>query len=229
MNSNCIDATWSLCLLCEEVGPVIKPYPCQHQLCEACLQKCQAHEMYRCPYCRVQQTSAVPSSEYKLLKLLLGVKHPETLERFKQALLAVTRCEEGAVPRLNEAISAAVVHMEDFRSQHLEAPVCLQLIDAILKGVLTIEQVRIILTTQGTAAVLLRLLQHHNAGAPPTSTEARVVEVSPTQGASPTAASPSRGAAAAAPEDKVVTRWVAVAMAVAVAASAIVVAAAAWA
>ena len=83
----------------------------------------------------------MPSPEYKLLKLLLGVKHPETLATLKDALRAVMRNEEGAVRRLNEEVTVtAVQHMEDFRSQHLEAPVCLRLIDAILKGVMTTEE-----------------------------------------------------------------------------------------
>ena len=53
---------------------------------------------------------------------------------------------------------SAVQNMEDFHSQHLEAPTCLQLINAILNGVLTTEQVRVILTCESAATGLRTLL-----------------------------------------------------------------------
>ena len=108
-----LDEDATLCLLCEE-NPGGLPYPCQHRLCEACLLRCQGERMYSCPFCRVKQQTAIPSLEYKLLKLLIGVENEDAREGLKASLHSVMRCEPGATAGLDDAISACMPHMRDF-------------------------------------------------------------------------------------------------------------------
>ena len=131
----------STCLLCEEQAGGL-PYPCQHRLCEACLLRCQGERMYSCPFCRVKQKTAVPSLEYKLLKLLLGVEDEESRELLKVSLQAVVRCEEGATIHLDAAIAKSVPFMRDFPSKHFEAPDCLRMIQSIVSGCMTTAAAR---------------------------------------------------------------------------------------
>ena len=137
-----------VCPICEEEkANLVTPYPCRHQLCQDCLLQCQAQEMYRCPFCRVKQTTAVPSNEYKLLKLLVGIDDPAASKKLFDGVNGILQGKEFK----NEVIDECAKYMVDFRSQHLEAPVCLKLIDGLLKGRLTREQVKIILTTESVA------------------------------------------------------------------------------
>ena len=128
----------SICMLCEE-DKGVAPYPCDHVLCEGCVQKCQAERMYRCPFCRADQQMAVPSLEYKLLKLLVGVHDLEARENLQEAARMVARSESGATEALQKATAAALPHMVDFHARHFEADACLQLIAMLLNGELTVE------------------------------------------------------------------------------------------
>ena len=131
------------CMLCEE-APGYRPYPCAHLLCEQCLQRSQAERMYRCPFCRAKQQVAVPSLEFKLLKLLVGI--PPSGVHVRDAVLdaarAVARQESGAVAWLETAVAEAVPHMVDFHAMHYEADTCIQLLTALLNGALSIEKLR---------------------------------------------------------------------------------------
>ena len=126
------------CMLCEEEKG-ITPYPCDHKLCEGCVQRCQAERMYRCLFCRAEQQMAVPSLEYKLLKLLVGVHDLEARENLQEAARMVSRSEAGATEALQKATAAALPHMVDFHARHFEADACLQLIAMLLNGELTVE------------------------------------------------------------------------------------------
>ena len=128
----------STCMLCEE-DKGVAPYPCDHVLCEGCVQRCQAERMYRCPFCRADQQMAVPSLEYKLLKLLVGVHDIEARENLQEAARMVARSESGATEALQKATAAALPHMVDFHARHFEADACLQLIAMLLNGELTVE------------------------------------------------------------------------------------------
>merc|ERR1712185_60269 len=63
--------------------------------------------MYRCPFCRATQTLAVPSLEYKLLKLLVGVSEPELRDALLDAARAVARSEAGSTAALQKATADA--------------------------------------------------------------------------------------------------------------------------
>lgn len=144
-------------------------------MCEDCLLKCQAQQMYKCPYCRVKQQTAAPSNEYKLLKLLIGVKDPAAHAALVSAMRSVARREEGAMGRLDAALGMAVPHMEDFHSQHYESQVCVNMIEGILGGQMTIAAARVLLTSATTEAAVEKLRQleasgvalHHMNEAPP--------------------------------------------------------------
>ena len=82
---------------------------------------------------------AVPSLEYKLLKLLVGVHDLEARGNLQEAARMVARSESGATEALQEATVAALPHMVDFHARHFEADACLQLIAMLLNGELTVE------------------------------------------------------------------------------------------
>ena len=146
--------------------------------------RCQAQEMYRCPFCRVAQKIAIPSNEYKLLKVMVATKDATAY----QALVEAVRVMVQTGAELGEEVVRNVVnHMEDFPSQHLEAPICVELIDKILNGVLTVDEVRGILTSHSAAEGLraLHRLNRNRAGtsaSPSASTAASTAaHVRPTQ------------------------------------------------
>ena len=129
------------CMLCEE-APGYRPYPCSHNLCEQCLQRCQAERMYRCPFCRTTQQVAAPSLEYKLLKLITGCSDVRKRDTLMDAARSVARTEADAATRLQQAVDAAIPCMVDYHAVHYEAEESLKIITMLLNGQLTVEQVQ---------------------------------------------------------------------------------------
>jgi len=119
----------TICNICfeREEAPGRSPYHCRHNVCTACLLKMQQHRQYACPFCREPQKSALPSIEFKLLKLLVGVDVSTRLELIS-AIRAVQRGDDNAALLLDKKCGDAIQRFTDFGSQHVEAEPCLRLI-----------------------------------------------------------------------------------------------------
>ena len=141
----------AVCELCEEhVG--LRPFPCRHLVCEACVLNMQCRHMYRCPFCRTPQQAAIPSSEFKLLKLLAGVTDGGVRESLLQSIKDVMRSVPGAVQELDRIVANSVQSMRDFDTIHLEPPQCLVLIAMLANGQLSHDTLREMLARPSSAA-----------------------------------------------------------------------------